>query len=134
MKITPKQYAQVLYDLTDGKSKSEIEKSVVDFARHIYKERELKLADKIIGQFSKIYDRKNGIVEATMISARKPESSQVHKVKNFVKEKYGAKEVVLRNVVNENIKGGIVVKVGDEIMDGSIAERLASLKNILTKP
>ena len=131
MRISAKQYAQVLYDLTDGKSKSEIEKSVAGFARHIYKERELKLADKIIGQFSKIYDRKNGIVEATMISARKPESSQVHKVKNFVKEKYGAKEVVLKDIIDESVKGGFVLKVGDEVVDGSVKGRLEELRKIL---
>ena len=46
MRITAKQYAQTLYDLTDGKSKPEVEKSVADFARYIKKERKLKLSGK----------------------------------------------------------------------------------------
>jgi len=131
MRISAKQYAQTLYELTDGKTKSEIEKSVADFARYIYKERKLKLADKIIDQFRKIYNEKNDIVEAEVVSAKKLESPQVGKVKSYVKEKYGAKEVILKNTVDDSIKGGIILKVGDEVVDESVKGKLNGLKNIL---
>jgi F-type H+-transporting ATPase subunit delta len=131
MKITPKQYAQVLYDLTDGKSKSEIERSVADFACHIYKEGELKLADKIIGQFSKIYDRKNGIVEASIATAEKISDSTEKKLKDYIEKKYNAKKTILNNIVDESIKSGFVLRVGDEVMDGSVAGRLEELRKIL---
>ena len=50
-----------------------------------------------------------------------------------MKKKYQAKEVVLKNIVDENIKGGMIVRVGDEVMDGSIAGKLGELKKILVK-
>ena len=62
MKITAKQLAQTLYDLTDGKSESEAEKSIGRFAEFIIKDRKLKLADKIIEQFGKIYNQKRELV------------------------------------------------------------------------
>ena len=131
MRITPKQYAQTLYDLTDGKSKSEIEKSVADFARYIYKERKLKLSGKIIEQFGKIYNQKNGIVEAEIVTAEKLSAAVEKKVKKYIEKKYNAKEVVLKNAIDPKIKGGMIVKVGDEVMDGSISGRLGELKKIL---
>jgi F-type H+-transporting ATPase subunit delta len=133
MKITSKQLAQTLYALTDGKSRSEIEKSVTDFAHYIHRERKLALTDKIIEQFSKIYNGQKGIIEAEVVSMSKLEGSQVHKVKSFVKEKYQAKEVVLKNVVDGNIKGGMIIRVGDEVVDGSVAGRLEELKKKLAQ-
>jgi len=131
MHASTKQYAKVLYDLTDGKSKPEIEKAVADFARHMEKERKIKLAGKVIEQFGKIYNLKNGIVEAEVVTAEKLSGEMEKKVKKYIEKKYSAKEVVVKNIVDPNIKGGMIVKVGDEVMDGSIAGRLGELKKVL---
>ncbi len=131
MKITAKQLAQTLYDLTDGKSAPVAEKAVADFALYMYRERKLKLAEKIIGQFGKIYNKKNGIVEAEAITAEKLSEGVAKKVKDYVERKCDAKKVILKNIIDENIKGGIIIKVGDEILDGSIAGKLGELKKIL---
>jgi F-type H+-transporting ATPase subunit delta len=131
MRITARQYAQTLYDLTDGKSNSEVEKSVADFARYIYRNRKLKLAGKIIEHFSRIYNSENGIVEAEVVTREKISAETEKKAKHFIKEKFGAKEVVLRNTVDENIKGGIIMKVGDEVVDGSVRGKLGELKKVL---
>lgn len=131
MKITSRQFAQTLYEITDGQSKPEIEKSVADFARYIYRNRKLKLAGKIMEQFAAMYNKKKGIVEVEVVTVQKMDEALEKKVKHFVREKYGAKEVILKNVINKNIKGGIIVKVGNEVMDGSVKGKLNELKSIL---
>jgi F-type H+-transporting ATPase subunit delta len=131
MRVSARQYAQALYDLTDGKSKSEIEKSVADFARQMNKERKLKLAEKIFEQFGKIYNQEKGIIEAEVVTAEKLSTVLEKKVKDYVGKKYRAKEVVLKNTVAEKIKGGMVVRVGDEVMDGSMRGKLNELKKVL---
>jgi F-type H+-transporting ATPase subunit delta len=131
MRITTKQYAQTLYEMTDGQSKPEIEKSVADFARYMHKERKLKLAGKVIEQFEKIYNQKNGIVEAEIVTAEKLNESLEKKVKSYIEKKYNANKVVLKNTVDESIKGGMILKIGDEIVDGSVAGKLAELKKFL---
>ncbi len=128
MKITAKQYAQILYDLTDGKSKPEVETSVADFARYLRDERKLKLAEKIVEHFGAIYNKKRGVVEADVATAEKMNEPMVKKVKHFLKDKYQAKEVVIQNTVDKNIKGGILIKVGDEVIDGSINGKLTRLR------
>mgnify|MGYP001792168246 CR=1 FL=1 len=132
MRISSKQYASALYGLTQGKTKPEIEKSVADFARYIYKNRKLKLSEKIAEQFVKIFNKRNGIVEAEIITRKKMDETELKKARHFVKEKYGAKEVVLTNTIDESVKGGMILKVGDEIVDGSIKGRLAELRKVLT--
>jgi F-type H+-transporting ATPase subunit delta len=133
MKVTASQYANTLYELTDGKSKQDVGSVVAGFLKVLQKNNQLKMAGKIIEKFSNLYNQKNGIVEAEIATARKLESSQVHKVESYVKEKYKAKEVVIKNKIDESIKGGIVIKVGDEILDASVANKLKKLESILSK-
>lgn len=133
MKVSAKQLAQILFDLTDEKSRSEGEKSVADFARYLRKERKLKLAGKIIEQFEKIYNKKNGIAEAEVVTAEKISTEIEKKIKSHIEKKYHAKKAVLKSVVDEDIKGGVIVRVGDEVMDGSVRGRLEELKKTLTQ-
>ncbi|MDD3486956.1 MAG: ATP synthase F1 subunit delta [Candidatus Moranbacteria bacterium] len=131
MRISSKQLAQALYDLTDQKTKPEIEKSVADFALYIRKNRKLKSAEKIIENFEKIYNAKHGIIEAGATTREKLGETELKKVKGFVKEKYGAKEVILSNIVDKKVLGGIILRVGDEIIDGSVKGRLTDLRKLL---
>lgn len=131
MRTTPKQYAQALYDLTDGKPKTEIEKSLVNFARYLYKEKKLWFADKIIEQFAVIYNEKKGIIETEIISRKKLGEIELKKVKHFIKKKYQAKGVISKNTIDERVKGGLIIKIGDKIIDGSVKGKLEELRKIL---
>jgi F-type H+-transporting ATPase subunit delta len=54
-------------------------------------------------------------------------------VKEYIEKKFGAKEVRLKKIIDENIKGGIIIRARDEVMDGSIAGRVNELKKVLVK-
>lgn len=131
MKITTTQYANTLYDLTEGKEKARVNSIVEKFTALLIKNRQIKLAGKIIEKFSEIYNRKNGIVEAEITSREVLSNELRNKVSNYVSNKYKAKEVVINNKIDENIKGGIVVKVGDEVIDASLKSRLINLNKLL---
>ncbi len=131
MKISVNQYAKSLFELTDGKSEREIDSAISNFIKFLQKNRQLKLAGKIIEKFRKIYNKKNGIVEAEIISREKLSSELIAKLNNFIKNKYLAKEVILNNIVDEKIKGGIIIKVGDEVVDGSVGGQLGRLRECL---
>ncbi len=131
MKISTIQYAKSLFELTAEKSHQEIDGAVSSFAKFLQKNRQMKLAGKIIEKFGKIYNKKNGIVEAEIISREKLSSDLLAKLNNFIKNKYLAKEVILNNIVDEKIKGGITIKVGDEVVDGSVGGQINRLKKCL---
>jgi len=133
MKITATQYAKTLFELTAEKSSKEIDVIVANFIKLLNQKRQLKLAGKVIAKFNEIWNEKNGIVEAEVTSARKLESSQVHKVESFIKEKYSAEKIIINNKIDLNIKGGIVIKVGDEVLDGSLSCQLQRLRSSLEK-
>lgn len=130
MKASIKQYAQTLLDLTDKKSEQEILHIVGKFAEKLKAGGQIRNAGKIIEKFTELYNTKHRIAEVTVVTREK--IKDMEKVEKFVKEKYEAKEVIIRNIIDENIKGGIVIRVGDEVLDGSVANQLKRLKKILS--
>lgn len=131
MKITVQQYAKTLLELTDGKTEQAVSDVVKKFAEVLKKDGQIKNAGKIMEKFSEIYNAKHGIVEANVISSRELSRDKIQQVENFIKEKYSAKEVIVKNIVDEKIKGGIIIKVGDEVLDGSVGGQLKRLRKNL---
>ncbi len=133
MKISTLQYASTLFDLTENKSQEEVLDVVSKFAEQLKKDGQLKNADKIMEKFSDLYNSKHGIV-VTQVCVRRDVSQDVLKeIEDFVQRKYGAKKVELKIVTDENIKGGIVIRVGDEVMDASVGGQLEKLRRELVK-
>jgi F-type H+-transporting ATPase subunit delta len=133
MKITTTQYAKSLYEATTGKSQGEINNILENFVKILSKNNQLKFKENIIAKFEEIYNQENGIVLAEITSREKISGKLEKEIESFISKKYKAKEVVIENKIDENIKGGIIIKVGDEVLDASIKSQLANLKNLLNK-
>lgn len=133
MKTTARQYAQVLYDLTKDKSQESTDAVVLNFAETLKKDRKLKMFDEIIEKFEGIYNKENGIVKVKVTSVRELNNDQIKSLEEFVKSKYEAKEVEITQIVDEKIIGGLIVKIGDDVIDASVGGRIDKLKNDLLK-
>jgi F-type H+-transporting ATPase subunit delta len=133
MKITANQYAKTLYEITADKTKQEIDAAVANFLKVLIKNRKIKLANKIIERFSEIYNRENGIVDAEITTKEVLSKVLSNKLEKFIKEKYKSEKVEIKNVIDEKIQGGIIIRVGDEVMDASVSRSLAELKKELAK-
>jgi F-type H+-transporting ATPase subunit delta len=133
MKITANQYAKTLFEITADKTKQEIDAVVANFLKVLIKNRKIKLATKIIEKFSEIFNKENGIVEAEVTTKSDMGQATSDKIKKFIKEKYKTEKVEINNVIDEKIQGGIIIRVGDEVMDASISNQLKNLKIQLAK-
>ncbi len=83
-------------------------------------------------------------MEAEITSHEELHTELRNKVSKYIKEKYlsatlrvakqagQAKEVILHNIIDEKVKGGIIIRVGDEILDSSVLRQLQELKNNLS--
>ena len=131
MKASAAQYAKTLYELASGKNKSEIDSIAASFAKLLAKNNRLKMAPAIIEKFGNIWNRENGILEAEVESAYSLNDETSGKITKEIKEKYGTKEVILNNKINKDIKGGIIIKIGDEVIDSSVKKQLKMLKQAL---
>lgn len=93
------------------------------------KRRETVLPD-IIREYIKMANEARNILEAEVITAMPLLESQ----ENALVNKLGAvtgKKVLITKSIDTSIIGGMIVKIGDKLIDGSIVRQLATLKNAL---
>ena len=68
---------------------------------------------------------------AKVISAVELTAEQQDRLGRGLSELYG-RAITVRSAIDPSIRGGLVVRVGDEIIDGSVATRLAHARAALT--
>jgi F-type H+-transporting ATPase subunit delta len=133
MKIAPKQYAQILYELTRGRTKSEASSIIKDFAKLVARNNDIAILDKIIGEFEKIWNREQGLVHAEVVSAKALDKTSVKKIHDYIIKLLNAKQVELTQKIDENLLGGAIVKYGDKVLDGSLKTKLSELGRAMAK-
>jgi F-type H+-transporting ATPase subunit delta len=79
-------------------------------------------------QFIAQYQAIKGIVTAEVTSAIALTAANKAEIDDLVKKKLGAKEVIIKEKVNEKLIGGFILKVGDKQFDASISGGLNKLK------
>ncbi|MDP1620249.1 MAG: ATP synthase F1 subunit delta [Candidatus Moranbacteria bacterium] len=127
MRLSVNQYAKALYASVKDKSQGDIGLVVANLLNLLRKNGQMKSAGKIIDNFSVIWNKENGIVEAEITSREALDKASQDGIKEFIAGKYAAKEVIVSNIVDEDIRGGIIIRIGDELIDASVRRRLTDL-------
>ena len=129
MKMSARQYAQCLYELVSNESDDKVKEILPKFVVLLEKHQALNLAPAIISVFTEIWNREHGEVVAELTSARELKSEAKEMIVSYLKEKSGAKEVILDENIDKNILGGFVLKYNNKIVDASLRSSLVELKN-----
>ena len=131
MKISTPQYAQALYELTKDKPESEVSVVISKFVKDLKRKGLLNKADEIVKRFTEIYNKENGIVSARVFIDREFGDDIIEEIAKAIKERYKAEEVELAIIVDEKLKGGVKIVVGEEILDNSVVGKLGKLRKAL---
>lgn len=131
MKHTATQYAKALYELTEGKGEEAIGKNIAGFLKLLERNGEMRKARAVMKRYGEIYDAKKGIIEAEVVSKGKLSEQAIHEIENHIRKKYAAKEVMIKNRIDEKVDGGMIIRIGDDVIDASIKNQLGKLKNKL---
>ena len=83
-------------------------------------------------KFKELLNDKHNIIEGTVISAIALTEKQVKELEEKLSKKYN-KNVTLENEVDQSILGGVLVRLGNTEIDGTIRTRLNGLKNQLSQ-
>lgn len=126
-KITNKQFAQALYEVTKNLKGEKLKKILRAFVLLLAKNRKLKKNKNIIAEFIKYGKKQKGIVEIEIKSARELHKETAEKIK-----KVFGKKVEEQESVDVNLLGGIVVKTENRVLDGSIKRQLQKLRQAMT--
>jgi F-type H+-transporting ATPase subunit delta len=82
----------------------------------------------VIREFTRLYRRREGIVEASVTSAAALDAAEVELLQERLLTMTGSK-VELQQHVDPELLGGIQVRVGDRLIDGSVRGRLERLRS-----
>lgn len=89
--------------------------------------------DNIIAQFEKYRDLREGRTHAHLTSARPLDRDQVDSLKGEI-ERISGKKVIVHEKVDPRVLGGLVVRVGDYVLDGTLRRRLERLRRTVVAP
>src|SRR6056297_548451 len=87
---------------------------------------------QIATNYNKLADELKGIVRANLISAEELSSEKFEEIRNALSKMTG-KEVVLDAEQDPEIIGGVVTKIGDLVLDGSIKTQLENMRESLKR-
>jgi F-type H+-transporting ATPase subunit delta len=82
--------------------------------------------------YQKLADELKGIARATLVSAATLPSETIEKIRAGLSQKTG-KKVMLEVEQDPNLIGGIVTKIGDFVIDGSVKTQLSNIKESLKR-
>jgi F-type H+-transporting ATPase subunit delta len=102
----------------------------VRFIQTLVSNRRQMLISQIAAEYATLVDEVEGRLHANVTVAREPGGDEQRVIAAQLSRALG-KQVVPHFSVNPALLGGIVVRVGDTVMDGSVRRRLTLLRNRL---
>ncbi|MBR1397609.1 MAG: ATP synthase F1 subunit delta [Selenomonadaceae bacterium] len=110
--------------------KGEVSPVIFNFLMLLVDKRRIGIFDAIEEEYRRLSNRARGIIIADVTTARgisKQQQSQLQKKLASITNK----KVQLRLHENKEIIGGVIVKIGDKRIDGSVAGKLESMRQQL---
>ena len=107
-----------------------VSEEALRIVNYIVKKGRLSLIPYIKEEFLKIYYTENDKLPITAIFAKELSEEQKDKLIKKLESKY-KKKVVLNVKVDESLIGGGIVKIRNEVIDGSIKHQIEALKKTI---
>lgn len=118
-------------EIIDKVFSSEIDILIINFLKVLVDKNRFNTFDEILDSYNKSLDNINNISRVKVTSAVAMTEEAKKKLKNKLEEKT-KKNVILDLDINSDIIAGLVIKIGDNVVDMSLKHKLEDLsKNIL---
>jgi F-type H+-transporting ATPase subunit delta len=108
----------------------EISEKTMLFIKLLAHKKRANLLGGVITEFNALIDERNGVINADVKSAVKLSDEQAKELVNGLSLRTG-KKIRAKMSLDESLIGGVTVKIGDTILDGSIRHQLQMLRNSL---
>jgi len=115
-----------------GKTISGANPELVNFLELLAEKHRMPALFRIRRRFDELWDIENERLEVTLTSAIELDSAVVESVGAEIERKTG-KTVDLNSTVDESIIGGLVLQVGNRVLDASIRHRLEKLRRAVAQ-
>ena len=111
---------------------NQLSKNMNNFLKIVIDKDRMSAIGNIQESYKNLLNDKNNILEGTVITAVALNEKEIKDLEKNLSTKYN-KNVTLTNVVDETILGGVLVKLGNEEIDGTVKTRLSKMKKQLSQ-
>lgn len=109
-----------------------ISDEMLNFLKVILDKRRASEIFDIKNEFEIAVHKHNNILEATVISAVEMNEEQSAKIIKRLSAVTG-NDIIIKNKIDDTLIGGVVIYIGDKIIDGSVKKKLSDLKEELAQ-
>jgi len=96
----------------------------------LVRHRRIEQLPRVVAEFVRLDDRRRGVTHATASSAAPLTDAEIRALTARLEQMTGG-HIALTTDVDESLLGGLIVRVGDRLIDGSVRGRLERLRNQL---
>ncbi len=130
MKYKHGQYAQALYEALQDTKPNDYDTVIENFVSILKSNGDLVEYEAIIAQYEKYEKEQKGIKDVQVITASETKLSKplLDELNAIV-----GKNIEIQQKIDNKLIGGVVIKVDDTLIDGSIQKQLGNLHNTLTE-
>jgi F-type H+-transporting ATPase subunit delta len=130
MKYSAKHYAMALIEALESAHSKDQEVILDNFVKVLADNNDLRLFEPIAEEFHKLELAKKGIKQVEVTTAhplnKENEQAIIHELNKLVKG-----DLQLKKKVDENVIGGVVIRLEDQMLDASVKHNLEQLKKDL---
>lgn len=119
-------------DLIEKIFSNQVNKHLKNFLKILIEKGRITSLKSIELTFKQLLNDKNNVIEGTVISAIPMEQRKIKELEDKLSKKYN-KNVTLENKVDESILGGVLVRLGNTQIDGSVKTQLNNIKDQLSQ-
>ncbi len=109
-----------------------VDPMMLNIARLLVDKGRIAYLPQIMREFDRLTDELRGVEEVTIISAKPLSSEQQTQVVDGLKRFSAYGTLRVKTEVNPTLIGGVMVKLGSRVLDGTVASKLAEMRQSLT--
>lgn len=127
--LNPSQSDKSKKDAVEKIFSKSINKNSINFLKLLIDKGRIDCFDGIKTTYKELADEIRKCLDLTVISYSELPESQIKTIGDKFKAQYKSKDVKINKIVDSSIIGGVIVKIGDKMIDGSVKGKLEGMLN-----
>lgn len=123
-KITNDQKKDILKAAFSGK----VSTHVLHLLFLLIDNKRINVLDPVTDNYKQLANEARGIAEATVSSAKTLTKDENATIADVFAKRAGKAQLIIKNIVDADLIGGLRVRIGDTVYDGSVANQLARIQ------
>ncbi|CDQ38304.1 MULTISPECIES: F0F1 ATP synthase subunit delta [Virgibacillus] len=105
-----------------------LQANVIHTLKLLVERHRIEMTSSIIDHFIQLVNDANGIAEATVYSVRELTDEEHKELENRFAARFNKKQIQLTNMVDSSLIGGLKIRIGNTIYDGTVSGKLKRIE------